>query len=333
MLGIEPLLERAYRLLLERGACTVNEVAAGLELPVPQAQALLAQAEAKALASHSPERPPRYIAVPPELAIEALIGQRQGLLEQARASIADLRQLAGSAARQADRDNLVEVIAGRAALGPILQQLLRTVQSEILGFQRAPVFYSELNLNPPGQVRMRSVSDTSYIEIPGRLEVLRQVVAMGEEARFFDPLPLKMVVVDRRVAVIPLSVDDQGGPSLLIRESSLVAALCALFDLTWDRATPISFTRSGKLQAGRSARRMSQAAEAIIPLLASGMADKVIASTTALPRTTFNRRIAELMRVFDARSRFQLGWRAALAAFGQDTSGTGHIGRDPADRP
>jgi len=311
-LDIGQLEERAYRVLLSLSPGTVQDVAEKLSIPVERAQKLLDRIESKALASRSLELPPRYIAAPPELAVEALIRGKQALLEQARLSIADLLTLTSLAPSESGQHRLVEVISGREALGLIMQQLLQTVQTEVLGFQRAPVFFSNLNLNPPGNIRIRSVSDRSYVEIPGRLDVIRQVIGLGEEARFFDPLPLKMVVVDRRVAVIPLSVENPGGPSLLIRESSLVDALCALFDMTWARSTPLAFTMSGEFSGSLQGRRRSKSTKDVTSLLASGMPDKAIANSLGLSKTTFNRRIADLMRSLEARSRFQLGWRAAL---------------------
>jgi DNA-binding NarL/FixJ family response regulator len=121
--------------------------------------------------------------------------------------------------------------------------------------------------------------------------------------------------VDRRVGLIPLSAGDQGGTILLVRSSSLLDALYELFELIWERSTPIAFTRAGKLKTEKAGAALSDAAEQVILLLAAGLNDKAIAHEAGISAMTLSRRITELMKAFDTRTRFQLGWRAALDAF------------------
>jgi len=315
-LGIEQDEERVYHLLLTQHAATVEEVAAKLSLPARRAQALLQRVEAKGLASHSPERPRRYIPARPELAIEALIQQRQAVLERARSAIPHLKSMMAVGAARPEQPDLVEVITSRPALGQILEQLQETVQHEVFAFQRAPTLYPDGHQKDEKKhIRIRSISDSTYLDMPGGLESLRQMVSLGEEARYCHALPMKMIVWDRRIAIVPLSIDNQQGPALLVRGSSLLDALCALFDLTWERSTPLAFNLSGVLEEQRSGARLSKAAEQAIALLAAGQNDKLIAHETGISTATLNRRINELMQHFNARTRFQLGWRAALEAF------------------
>lgn len=315
-LGIGELEESAYRALLTHGMVSAREIADTLALSLRKAQQLLDDMESKGLASHSPERPRRYIAVPPELAIEALVGQRQVVLERARSAIPELKkQAARSTAR--DLEQPVEVITNHAALGQILAQLRQTVQTEVFGFQRAPWLYRKGVNRPeprPG-VRARSISDAGYIALPGALELLRSEVKKGEEARIYPTLPIKMFVVDRRVGLIPLNVEDQGGPTLLVRAPSLLDALYELFEMTWARATPLAFSRSGAMEMGSPDSEVSEASAQLISLLASGLNDKAIVHQAGISIATLNRRVAELMSRFGTRTRFQLGWRAALDAF------------------
>lgn len=316
-LGIDELEERTYRTLLTQGMVTAKEIAHTLALTLRKAQQLLDDIESKGLASHSPERPRRYIAVPPELAIEALVGQRQVVLELARSTIPELKKHAAKPTGAKTPEQPVEVITNHAALGQILAQLRQTVQEEVFGFQRAPWLYRK-DLNRPEMrpgVRIRSISDAGYIALPGALASLRSEMERGEQARIFPTLPIKMFVVDRRTGLIPLNVEDQGGPTLLVRAPSLLDALYELFEMTWARATPITFTRTGTMEAGKPDTQVSEMAIQMIPLLAAGLNDKAIVYETGISIATLNRRIAELMGRFGTRTRFQLGWRAALDAF------------------
>jgi len=328
-LGIDELEERAYRTLLAQGTATAKEIAQTLALTARKAQQLLDGIASKGLASHSPERPPRYIAAPPEIAIEALVGQRQVILERARSTIPELKRQAANSPSSNAPEQPVEVITSPAALGQILMQLRQTVQEEVFGFQRAPWLYREDRNRPetrPG-VRVRSVSDAGFIALPGALATLRAEVQRGEEARVFPTLPIKMFIVDRRIGLIPLSVEDQGGPTLLVRAPSLLDALYELFEMTWARATPIAFTRAGAMQAGKPDAQVAEAAAQMIPLLAAGLNDKAIVYEAGISIATLNRRVAELMKRFDTRTRFQLGWRAALDAFPERLETPAHSGR------
>jgi hypothetical protein len=209
-------------------------------------------------------------------------------------------------------------------LGQMLEQLQDTVQHEVFAFQRAPMLYPDGHQKTVRKhIRFRSISDSTYLEMPGSLQSLQRMVSMGEEARYSHALPMKMIVWDRRIAIVPLSVDNQEGPALLVRGSSLLDALCALFDLTWERATPLAFNLSGALEERSSEARLSKGAEQAMTLLAAGQNDKSIAHETGISTATLNRRVNELMQHFDARTRFQLGWRAALAALPNGVSQDG----------
>ncbi|WP_158754669.1 helix-turn-helix domain-containing protein [Dyella sp. S184] len=313
-LGIDEMEERAYGVLLEHRMATAAEVANLLSLSAPSAQRLLDSIELKGLVSHSSDRPRRYVAAPPELAVEALISQRQAGLEFARSAIPALKGRFLAFADPRENELAVEIIKNRAALSQIFTQVIDTTRSEILGFQRAPALNIAFQEVPKG-VRVRNISDTGFLGLPNALELMRSAVENGEEARIFPALPVKMLIADQRIALIPLRLDDMDGPTLLVRASSLLDGLRSLFELTWERSTPVVFTRTGKLVAGKADARWSDAAEQIIPLLAAGLNDKAIAHEAGISSMTLTRRINELMKSFDTRTRFQLGWRAALDAF------------------
>ena len=54
-------------------------------------------------------------------------------------------------------------------------------------------------------------------------------------------LPLKLNIVDRKVAAVPLDLKhpNLGGGTLIVRTSSLLDALHELFEFVWERAAPL----------------------------------------------------------------------------------------------
>jgi len=326
-LGISPDEEQVYRALLARRAASAGDIARELGWTPRRTQRLLDSIEAKGLASHSPERPRRYISSPPQFAIEALITQGQTDLARARTTIDELRKHVDDATRDANSEARgVELITDRAAASQIMAQLMQSMHAETVSLQCAPVMFSSLEDDDGAQTealahavargaRVRTVSDAGFLALPGGLRRLRRDIEAGEEARVFPMLPFKMAVFDRRVGLIPLDDADRNTPLLLIREPKLLDALYALFESFWERATPIAFTRSGTLQKVPAPTLTDEVAEQVIPLLVAGLNDKSVAHKLGISIATLNRRIAALMKSMDSRTRFQMGWRAAAETF------------------
>ena len=319
--GIDVEEERAYRVLLASRAGTVEDVAQALAAPARKVQRILDSLEAKGLATHSPERPRRYLPTSPDIALEALIRERQHGLERVRATMQELKEEA-DAAHGAAQEQIVELITTRAAANRVFEQLQQATRRDVICLQRAPVLFSSFDETEAAQkraleegVRLRSIADAEFVALPGALKRIQLDMEAGEEVRIFPALPFKMVVVDRRIGLIPLNLREPDGPSLLVRSSALLDALCALFETLWERAAPISFTRAGALKNGTAPSRLFDAAAELIPLLAAGLNDKAVAHELRISSATLNRRVVELMKNLDARTRFQVGWLAALNAF------------------
>jgi DNA-binding CsgD family transcriptional regulator len=199
--------------------------------------------------------------------------------------------------------------------------MLHSVREEFVSFQRTPLW--QIQAFPSDRrsgLTMRSVVDAEYLGLPDSLNKCRMNMEKGEDVRVVSMLPVKMLIVDRRFGIIPLHVEDKNGPVLLLRSSSLLDSLYALFELIWERSTPIILTQSGEWAAETAAPQLSEAARRVIPLLSVGLNDKAIADEAGISQTTLNRRIAELMKSYGTRTRFQLGWRAALEAFPERTT-------------
>jgi DNA-binding NarL/FixJ family response regulator len=109
-------------------------------------------------------------------------------------------------------------------------------------------------------------------------------------------------------------------PTLLVHGGALLKALCLLFEFMWERATPVVFGHGERLKSQQVDARLHEVAESLLPLLAAGLNDKAIAAELGISSATLNRRIADLMKFYGTRSRFQLGWRTALDASASRTS-------------
>ena len=325
-LGLTPSEERIYHMLLPRDGTTVVEMAKGLALSLGGCQRVLNALERKGLVTHSPEQVRRYSAVPPDFAAEVLIARRQSDMHHARAEMAKLRD---SLERGRDKgrrqERVVEILPPQAA-ARMFSQFLRDAQTEILCLERSPGLVSAIDEPDPAYlerfargVRSRSITDNQLLNLPGTLTRLRIATAAGEEFRTCPSLPFKLVVVDRRMALLPLHLANPDGAYLLVRSSSLLDALCDMFEMYWRAAAPFIATDLPVASTDASDSHADHP-DVLLGLLASGLNDKSIEQELNVSPRTLARRIVELTTRLGASTRFQAGWLAAQAMLKQGPS-------------
>jgi sugar-specific transcriptional regulator TrmB len=312
-LGISEIEERVYEALLDRSGATSAELERDLALPARKLERVIEQLEQKGLATRTTGQPRRYIPASPDIAVEALVLRRQDELRRARAEIQRLQERAAEGA--IEQRQMIELVTTSEAQQLVFEQMQQAAQHELIFLERPPILIAgpeqpnetEMKALARG-VRYRSIADHAFLALPGVIARIRTDMAAGEEVRVVSQLPFKMVMADRSIALIPLNLERKGSPTLLVRSSALLDALYAMFELLWNQAAPIAFTRGGEIRTGTLAARFPEETEQLVPLLAAGLNDKAIAHELGISASTLNRRIAELMKGVDARSRFQLGW-------------------------
>jgi len=314
-LGLDAGEQAVYGLLFDCEAASAREIAKAAQQPERSVQKSLSSLELKGFVTRLPEQPPRYLPAPPDIAIEALILRRQGELQQARLVGEKLREkLIRGRPTEKQEGRVVEIISGSEAQVRVYEQLQHTARNEFLGVERPPYVMGVASRNIAQEraiargVVYRNIVDASTLELPGALERLRRQTQAGEDTRVFPGASLKLVVIDRSVALVPLSLDRVYDAALLVRSSTLLDALCQLFDLMWETAIPIPLLDTlPNTESGPS----SPNADRLIAVLASGLNDKVVAHDLGISARTLDRRIVDLMKGLNARTRFQAGWLAA----------------------
>jgi sugar-specific transcriptional regulator TrmB/DNA-binding CsgD family transcriptional regulator len=320
MLGIPVLEEEAYLCLLDHPRATTAEIAGAMNVSPRKAQELLDAIEAKGLATHMPERPRRYVLAAPDIAMESLVLQREKDLQRIRGVIKQLQERAAARAHTV-ANPIVELITHREAERQVFNQMQASAQQEVIFLVRPPILISRREAQPARDesvaarargVRYRGIVDAEYLALPGAVEHVRDDIGKGDEVRTVAKLPFKMVLVDRRVALIPLDLESSSSEVLLARSSALLDALHALFETLWSGALPLSELRGSGARNGLPGESvLPEGAEELLELMAAGLNDKAIAHELRLSIRTLNRRIAELAKALNVRTRFQIGWLAA----------------------
>lgn len=301
---------RTYRRVLGSPGSTPSAIAADDDAPEDRTLAHLARLEEGGLVTRTPTRPPEYQAAAPQVALEALVQQRMAAMSQVRV-VAEVLQdhyaaVAGSRTAQA-----VELLTGSEAVAARFVQIQQTAQREALTLDRPPYFQAVANNRETlvaairRGVRYRTIYDQDALEYPGRLEVIRQDIEDGEQAWYLSELPLKLAIIDDQ-AIVSLLANPDDQRTLVLDGPALVAGLRRLFELLWERATPLD-----GLGQPRTDRNADTPDEQLLALLATGMPDKAIARHLGISPRTMARRVHALLRRLDSSSRFQAGIRAA----------------------
>ncbi|HEX5314605.1 MAG TPA: helix-turn-helix domain-containing protein [Gammaproteobacteria bacterium] len=323
ILGINETEEQLYRTLIARPGASVPELARGLMLAPGRIQRLLEALEAKGLATHTPERPRRYLPASPDIAMEALVLRRQEDLQRARGVIRELQEQSAATRRGGEQEQMVELVTSEEAERHIVEQMSRSARNEMVALVRPPMLISRLDVEPDQDsytqreaerrgVRSRSIVDSAFLALPGAVARVQSDMRAGEDVRVISWLPFKMVATDRRLALIPLDLEQSASPVLLVRSPALLEALYVLFEILWERSSPIALADRASAQTDAMTPPLPPGAQELLSLMAAGLNDKKIASELRISASTLNRRIGEIMKLLDARSRFQTGWLAAL---------------------
>jgi DNA-binding CsgD family transcriptional regulator len=192
-----------------------------------------------------------------------------------------------------------------------LQRLANEARREVLSFAptaRNPTAARAASRRPDFAVLERGVvTRTLYpdniVGEPQAMAYAAELVAAGAEVRLVPSLPIRLIIVDRTVAAVPIDPLDGTVGALLIRDMGTVSAMVALFDAYWRDGRP--------LPDGSESPEFSPLDIAILRHLASGAKDEAVARQLGLSVRTVRRGIADLMERLHADSRFELGIRAA----------------------
>jgi DNA-binding CsgD family transcriptional regulator len=136
-------------------------------------------------------------------------------------------------------------------------------------------------------------------------------IRAGVDARVTERLPLRMLIADRRIGLVPLmSADhaDEGGGALLIHPSALLDALQMLFDLTWRSARRLVL--SAEDVGEEDGDRLEDVDAQILGLLLAGLTDQAIGNQLGMSLRTVQRRVSQLMERAGVATRLQLGHEA-----------------------
>lgn len=150
-------------------------------------------------------------------------------------------------------------------------------------------------------IRMRTLYQHSARRSTFTHKYVAEVTERGAEVRTLDEFFKRMIMVDRRVAVIPASEDNRS--AVAVSEPSVVDFLVDMFERTWERARPFTNRDTSMLKSIAAEQRAMT-----IRMLIEGHSDPVSAKRLGVSPRTYAGYIADLKTEYEAETRFQLGY-------------------------
>lgn len=244
-LGLTNYEAKVYLALTRRGSSTAAETARVAGIPRQRIYDVLASLVTRGLASSRPGQVTKYVATAPADAIERLVSDHRQRLEQLER---ESRVLAESLAPafdegQGHRDPLeyIEVLRDRRAINQRFGELQSGIEHEILVFTKPP-YATPPEENVEGLEVTQShevyaVYELSIFDDPTNVEGVRRFVEAGEQARFVEELPLKLVIIDERIVLLGMEDPVAAGSELtmlVVEHPALAKILKIAFMQVWE---------------------------------------------------------------------------------------------------
>lgn len=254
---------------------------------------------------------PRLVPVEPIRAVDnAILTRQRQILDQyqtllrLRDEMQALQQTYHSAVHPPEElRDLVRVMTDRDEIGALSVELCLAAQHDVASletghFTRTPDPRSARPL--PKEVldrgvRFRNIYARTALEVPGAQDMLRMSLDAGWHCRVYPDLPMKLVLVDERAALLPLGPTGMEG-AVLIRAPVITAAFRAYFELLWNRSVSLN----------ANAARFPHEQDQVLRLVLTGMTDTAIARNLGISERTVRRHVGALLEALGANNRVTL---------------------------
>jgi sugar-specific transcriptional regulator TrmB len=270
-LGLTTYEAKAYVPLVRRDSFTAAQIARTAGLPRQRIYDVLASLVEKGLASARPGTVVKYAALAPDLAVERLVASRRSEMSALERDASDVigRLAPEFQAGRSHSDPLeyIEVLRDRGAINERFAELQAAVKNEILVFTRPP------NATPPQENvegmevarthAARSIYEFSVFDDPAIAAGIRRFIEAGEEARFVEALPLKLVIIDEAIVMFGMQDPVAGTEDLtimVVEHPALAHTLKLAFNRVWERGLEFDEALARRTAARGTVSRLPQTA-------------------------------------------------------------------------
>lgn len=161
-----------------------------------------------------------------------------------------------------------------------------------------------------GLVVRKLYSTAALADEAQRLHLL-ELQGIGARVRICATgLPHETIISDRKAMILAGAKVRGEREFTATTSATLIEAVYAMFDAAWEGAVPLADYLSKDLPV------IDADGRAVLQMLTTGLTDEAAARRMGLSLRTYRRRVAEMMRLLEAESRFQAGVRAGELGLG-----------------
>ncbi|MQY14101.1 hypothetical protein SRB5_42620 [Streptomyces sp. RB5] len=318
---LDDLSAAAYGLAVKIGQFARDDIADQLSLEPAEVEHVLEVLTRLRLLQPMPGRPGELVPVAPDAAAATLVGPAERQIRDLQQAADDIRGRLQSLAplyyegrRLRNRLESFDVVTDAERVQSLLDHFSQHCTHELMsvhpGGARPPEVLvrareSSHSLLNRGVCVRTIYQHTARTDLTTRAYV-RDITERGAEVRTVDQVIDKLIIYDREVAFLPERHPEQRPPgAAIVREPTLVAFLCAVFEYLWDSGSTFV------VESQKASAAPDDVKQAILRLMARGFKDEVIARRLGMAVRTCRRHIAEITEELEATSRFQAGFNAA----------------------
>ncbi|MDQ2956797.1 MAG: hypothetical protein M3Y42_07520 [Actinomycetota bacterium] len=323
-LGFSPEQELLYRALLSNPSRTVDELARDHGLAPGEVTEDCARLVELGVLKRDLTSSSGFLVPKPAAALGQLIEQREDELlrlyrraSESRFVIGELELLYNGRGARAPEDHGVERVEDVHAIRDRLEELSFFTRTSVYSIQPGgPQSRESLEASRPLDqrgirrgVEMRVIHEASVLDDELNRAYLRELVMGGAKVRVTSQQIDRMIIMDCKVAVVPVDPGNSKRGALIVRHPGLLSGFLDLFHRAWQDASELPWQTEGSEAAPEI--EISQQDRRILELLASGCTDETSAREVGVSVRHLRRTISRLMQELGANSRFEAGVEAA----------------------
>jgi DNA-binding CsgD family transcriptional regulator/sugar-specific transcriptional regulator TrmB len=317
-LGVDEATFAVYHALLSHPDSTPEQIAALVDLQVDTVLDLMDKLRKLDLLVPTWTNPGGEHAVHPRVGLTSLAERRRSELTR---QLGELREAEASADVVSEQYNElltartsgdVEVLKGRANASRRIEEIAQKARETFWGLVPTHIDDNILSVEESPDmpliergIKLRTVFLQSMTASKQAMEYAAAVHKLGCEVRATPTLPMRLLLVDSQIAIMPMDPENPTAGAVIHRSPAVVAVALALFDAYWSKATDLFAPEE------RGDAPLTPHESEVLRLLAGGAKDEQVARLLGISLRTARRITANLSERLDAASRFELGVAAA----------------------
>jgi DNA-binding CsgD family transcriptional regulator/sugar-specific transcriptional regulator TrmB len=317
-LGVDEATFAVYHALLSHPDSTPEQIAALVDLSNETVLELMDKLRKLDLLVPTWTNPGGEHAVHPRVGLTGLAERRRSELNRLLGELREAEATADVVAEQynelltARSSGDVEVLKGRANASRRIEELALKARETFWGLVPTHIDDSTLSVEESPDlpliergVKLRTVYLQSMTASKQAMEYASAVHRLGCEVRVTPTLPMRLLIVDQAIAIMPMDPENPTAGAVIHRTPAVIAVALALFDSYWAKATELFDPDE------RDDTPLTPHEAEVLRLLAGGAKDEQVARLLGISLRTARRITANLSERLGAASRFELGVAAA----------------------